>query len=90
VAAVIVGAPPALSGHPANGIAYAGDRLDNDIAPTAGTGLVTVWVQRGPGGYILRPDDSPSIAGLRPGDPSLTVATRSGLAQVLCAKQPGN
>ena len=38
-------APPA--------IAYVGDRLDNDLRPAAEAGLCTVFVRRGPWGYIL-------------------------------------
>ena len=42
-----------VSGHSPEEIAYVGDRLDNDIAPAAGAGLATVWIRRGPWGYIL-------------------------------------
>jgi HAD superfamily hydrolase (TIGR01549 family) len=42
------------SGYSADEIAYVGDRLDNDIRPAAATGLFTVWVKRGPWGYIAR------------------------------------
>lgn len=48
-----------VSGHRPEDIAYVGDRLDNDIAPAARAGLVTVWVRRGPWGYILEPQDMP-------------------------------
>jgi HAD superfamily hydrolase (TIGR01549 family) len=33
-------------------IAYVGDRLDNDIRPTLAAGMVAVFLQRGPWGYI--------------------------------------
>jgi len=33
-------------------IAYVGDRLDNDIRPALAAGMVTVFVRRGPWGYI--------------------------------------
>jgi len=33
-------------------IAYVGDRLDNDIRPALAAGMVAVFVQRGPWGYI--------------------------------------
>jgi HAD superfamily hydrolase (TIGR01662 family) len=33
-------------------IAYVGDRLDNDIRPALAAGMVTVFLQRGPWGYI--------------------------------------
>jgi len=69
----------AVSGHDRHEIAYVGDRLDNDIAPAARAGLITVWVRRGPWGYVLRPREL-MIAGSLPEDaPSLTVATLSDL-----------
>lgn len=75
----------AVSGHERHEIAYVGDRLDNDIAPAAQAGLVTVWVRRGPWGYILRPREL-MIAGSLPEDaPSLTVATLSDLVTDLNA-----
>lgn len=43
-----------VSGHSPDEIAYVGDRLDNDIAPAAEAGLSTVWIRRGPWGYILQ------------------------------------
>jgi FMN phosphatase YigB (HAD superfamily) len=33
-------------------IAYVGDRLDNDIRPAAAAGMVTVFLRRGPWGYL--------------------------------------
>lgn len=33
-------------------IAYVGDRLDNDILPALEAGLVTVFIRRGPWGYL--------------------------------------
>ncbi len=67
-----------VSGHDRHEIAYVGDRLDNDIAPAAQAGLVTVWIRRGPWGYVLRPDDL--AAGVLPsGAPDLTVATLTDL-----------
>jgi len=75
----------AVSGHDRHEIAYVGDRLDNDIAPAAHAGLFTIWVRRGPWGYILRPRD-PSLAGQLPEDaPSLKVATLSDLVTELNA-----
>jgi HAD superfamily hydrolase (TIGR01549 family) len=44
-----VGLPPAE-------IAYVGDRLDNDIRPARASGLFTVFVRRGPWGYIATPE----------------------------------
>lgn len=41
-----------VSGHAPEQIAYVGDRLDNDIRPAAEAGLFTIWIKRGPWGYI--------------------------------------
>jgi FMN phosphatase YigB (HAD superfamily) len=41
-----------VSGHAPEEIAYVGDRLDNDIRPAAEAGLFTIWIKRGPWGYI--------------------------------------
>jgi len=35
-------------------VAYVGDRVDNDVVPAAGAGLVAVHVRRGPWGYLQR------------------------------------
>jgi HAD superfamily hydrolase (TIGR01549 family) len=43
----------AVSGHQPHEIAYVGDRLDNDLGPAAEAGLRTVFVRRGPWGYII-------------------------------------
>ena len=43
----------AVSGHQPHEIAYVGDRLDNDLRPAAEAGLRTVFVRRGPWGYII-------------------------------------
>ncbi len=75
----------AVSGHERHEIAYVGDRLDNDIAAAARAGLITVWVRRGPWGYILRPA-AELLAGRLPEDaPSLMVATLSDLVTNLNA-----
>ena len=80
----------AVSGHGRREIAYVGDRLDNDIAPAAKSGLVTVWVRRGPWGYVLRPRDL-MVAGELPDDaPSLTIATLSDLLTGLNASRIAN
>ena len=42
----------AVSGHQPHEIAYVGDRLDNDLGPASKAGLHTVFVKRGPWGYI--------------------------------------
>ena len=73
----------AVSGHERHEIAYVGDRLDNDIAPAARAGLVTVWVRRGPWGYILRPATE-LLAGRLPEDaPTATVANLADLVTEL-------
>jgi HAD superfamily hydrolase (TIGR01662 family) len=40
-------------------ILYVGDRIDNDLRPAKAVGLKTVFVQRGPWGWILR--ESPEL-----------------------------
>jgi HAD superfamily hydrolase (TIGR01549 family) len=62
----------AVSGHARAETAYVGDRLDNDIAPAAQAGLFTVWLRRGPWGYILQPG-KPPVTGLPDGAPSMTI-----------------
>ena len=42
----------AISGQAPHEIAYVGDRLDNDLRPAAAAGLHTLFVRRGPWGYI--------------------------------------
>jgi HAD superfamily hydrolase (TIGR01549 family) len=77
----------AVSGHDRHEIAYVGDRLDNDIAPAAHAGLFTVWVRRGPWGFVLRPRD-PIVTGKLPVDaPSLTLLTLSDLVTDLNANR---
>ncbi|WP_277207611.1 HAD family hydrolase [Isoptericola croceus] len=41
-----------LTGVPPSGIAYVGDRLDNDVLPAADAGMRPVLVRRGPWGYL--------------------------------------
>jgi HAD superfamily hydrolase (TIGR01549 family) len=73
----------AVSGFDRNETAYVGDRLDVDIAPAARAGLFTVWVQRGPWGYILRPGEPPGVADLPDGAPALTITALSELVPKL-------
>jgi HAD superfamily hydrolase (TIGR01549 family) len=40
-------------------VLYVGDRIDNDLRPAKAVGLKTVFVQRGPWGWIFR--DSPEL-----------------------------
>ena len=51
----------AVSGHQPNEIAYVGDRLDNDLRPAATAGLHTVFVRRGPWGYITYEPDTADL-----------------------------
>lgn len=39
-------------GADASDVAYVGDRLDNDVRPSAAAGMRPVWVRRGPWGII--------------------------------------
>lgn len=45
-------------GLPPGAIAYVGDRVDNDVLPSIAAGMVSVFLRRGPWGYIhaRRPD----------------------------------
>jgi HAD superfamily hydrolase (TIGR01662 family) len=36
-------------------VAYVGDRIDNDVRPSAAAGMRAVWIRRGPWGVIQRP-----------------------------------
>ena len=36
-------------------VAYAGDRIDNDVIPAAAAGMRAIWVRRGPWGRIQQP-----------------------------------
>jgi hypothetical protein len=75
----------ALSGHERGEIAYVGDRLDYDIAPAAGAGLVTVWMRRGPWGYVLRPRELMVDGSLPENAPTLTIMTLTDLVTHLNA-----
>lgn len=44
----LIGSPPAAS------VAYVGDRVDNDVLPSIVAGMRSVWIKRGPWGYIER------------------------------------
>ncbi len=44
-----MGSPPAAS------VAYVGDRVDNDVVPSAAAGMRAVWIRRGPWGVIQDP-----------------------------------
>jgi len=40
------------AGEPAHRIAYVGDRLDNDVLPARAAGMLTVFLRRGPWGWM--------------------------------------
>jgi HAD superfamily hydrolase (TIGR01549 family) len=46
--------------EPAESIAYVGDRLDNDVLPARAAGMRTVFIRRGPWGWMHA--DKPDIA----------------------------
>ena len=63
-----------LMGSPeAGSVAYVGDRVDNDVVPSAVAGMRSVWLRRGPWGVIQR-----MPAGFRP---SLTVDSLDELVE---------
>ncbi len=41
-----------VAGEPAASIAYVGDRLDNDVLPSRAAGMTSVFVRRGPWGWM--------------------------------------
>jgi FMN phosphatase YigB (HAD superfamily) len=41
-----------VAGEPAHRIAYVGDRLDNDVLPARAAGMLTVFLRRGPWGWM--------------------------------------
>jgi HAD superfamily hydrolase (TIGR01662 family) len=54
-----------LMGSPTpSDVAYVGDRVDNDVQPSAAAGMRAVWIRRGPWGVIQRlPDGTqPALA----------------------------
>ena len=63
----------AVSGHQPDEIAYVGDRLDNDLLPATAAGLHTVFVKRGPWGYLT----------YEPGTATLEIASLSELPDAL-------
>jgi FMN hydrolase / 5-amino-6-(5-phospho-D-ribitylamino)uracil phosphatase len=44
----LIGSPPPSS------VAYVGDRVDNDVLPAVMAGMRSVWIRRGPWGFIER------------------------------------
>ncbi len=52
-----------LLGDPDPGtVAYVGDRIDNDVEPSAAAGMRAVWLRRGPWGIV--PAEEPLVAAL--------------------------
>jgi HAD superfamily hydrolase (TIGR01549 family) len=52
-----------MVGDPApESVAYAGDRIDNDVIPAAAAGMRAIWVRRGPWGLIQELDGSTAPA----------------------------
>jgi FMN phosphatase YigB (HAD superfamily) len=52
----------AAAGVPAEQVAYVGDRIDNDVVPAAGAGMLAVHIRRGPWGYL---QDGAALAHVR-------------------------
>jgi len=44
-----------MGSPPPSEVAYVGDRLDNDVAPSSAAGMRAVWIRRGPWGAIQGP-----------------------------------
>jgi FMN phosphatase YigB (HAD superfamily) len=53
--------------HPSE-IAYVGDRLDNDVLPARRTGMLTVFLKRGPWGRLHAESDDVRLADVRIGN----------------------
>ncbi|MCA1706927.1 MAG: HAD family hydrolase, partial [Actinobacteria bacterium] len=70
----------AVSGHQPQEIAYVGDRVDNDLRPAAVAGLRTVFVKRGPWGYIT----------YEPGTASLEISSLTELPDALKTLDTGS
>ena len=45
-------------------VAYVGDRLDNDVRPAAAAGLCSIFIRRGPWGWIAAGRDDPPEAAI--------------------------
>lgn len=53
------------AGLPPGDIAYVGDRLDNDVLPARESGMVAVFLRRGPWGYLHAERPEAALAHLR-------------------------
>ena len=54
-----------VAGEPAHRIAYVGDRLDNDVLPARAAGMLTVFLRRGPWGWMHAEHPDVAQANLR-------------------------
>lgn len=71
----------ALMGDPEPGrVAYVGDRIDNDVLPSAAAGMRAVWLRRGPWGVIQQPD--PAV------EPALVVDSLDELVERIAEAWP--
>ncbi|HEY8180184.1 MAG TPA: HAD family hydrolase [Candidatus Limnocylindria bacterium] len=61
-------------------VAYAGDRVDNDVIPAAAAGMRAIWVRRGPWGLIQQVGSA---------TPALTVVSLDELAAKIGEAWPG-
>lgn len=48
----LIGSPAASS------VAYVGDRVDNDVRPSADAGMRPIWIRRGPWGFLQEDSDA--------------------------------
>ena len=62
-----------MGSPPPDEVAYVGDRVDNDVIPSAAAGMRAVWIRRGPWGVIQRLPEGTH--------PALTVDSLDELAQ---------
>jgi HAD superfamily hydrolase (TIGR01549 family) len=70
-----------LAGNPDPAdVAYAGDRVDNDVIPAAAAGMRAIWVRRGPWGMIQQAGDA---------TPALSVDSLDELVERIGEAWPG-
>lgn len=67
-------------GLPPSEVAYVGDRLDNDVRPAAETGMVAIFVRRGPWALIQAGRSNPPEA-------ALTVESLTDLPEALARRR---
>jgi HAD superfamily hydrolase (TIGR01662 family) len=71
----LIGSPDPAS------VAYVGDRIENDVVPSAAAGMRAVWIRRGPWGVIQRLHDGFT--------PALQVDSLAELAERIAEAWPG-